>query len=414
MLQRTEGLENIKYYIGKCDLSNEKKKLVKNNPHCVEYFCSYKNITDCTRCYNHLKKKINLQDSKKYKEELAKNNNSIKFCNKKCNDGYLYHILSNDSMRSDKFEIDQYKSMDLFKYNSLIYKYSEVPYVVNYENTYPKPKTVVHWGQLKMLLVTMLFFMKVINEDDKEVHVIYAGSATGDNILLLCKLFPNTRWYLADPNNHNLELYKKKDQVIEITKGYFTDELAEKYKIQFKNRDHKLLFMSDIREGTEDLKVLGNQESNIRWHKIIKPDYSYLKFRCGYETEKEYNYYKGDIYLQFYAPQSSTESRLLLEKDLVPYVYNIDEYQGKLYYFNRVIRPSYHKSVIDDNNLFDHCYDCVYFGYIIKNYISKFKVFNPYKNKDIFSIMVEITNILSEYSQNKIKSLNSYIKHNIL
>ena len=282
--------------------------------------------------------------------------------------------------------------------NQILYKYSDIPYLVKYEKTYPKPKSLIPWGQLKMFLVTLFFLMKKIELSDKEVHIIYAGSATGDNILLLCQLFPNTRWYLIDPRKHNKELYKKmenKDQIYEIIEGYF------------------------IREGTEDDKVLANQESNANWHKIIQPDYSYFKFRCGYESETNYNYYEGIIYVQFYAPQSSTETRILFEKELKPCVYNINEYQGKLLYFNRIIRPSYHKSLIKDNNLFDHCYDCVYFGYIIKNYIEKFVDFNPFKtneNKketDILNIMTNITDYISKYSRNKIKMHNKYIRNNI-
>ena len=303
-------------------------------------------------------------------------------------------------------KIDNYKNIFKFKNNDFITKYSDLPYLIKYENTFPKPKTVVHWGQLKMLLVTALFFIKVIDPNEKEVHVIYAGSARGDNILLLCEMFPNTIWYLVDPRDHNKLLYKKlqnKDQIYEITKSYFTDDIAKKYYEKFKNRNHKLLFLSDIRDGTEDDKVLRDQDWNANWHKIIKPDFSYLKFRCGYETEKNYKYYKGEIYLQIYAPSSSTETRILFEKELEEGEYNIDEYQGKMQYFNRVIRPSYHKTLFKNNDNFDHCYDCAYFSYFIKNYLSKFSSVSPFQNKNIFSIMKYITYFLGKHSQNKIK-----------
>jgi hypothetical protein len=377
MLQRTDGLNNLKYYIGQCSLSDEAKHIIKKNPHCVEFFCKNTNVINCTKCYNFLNKKVNLFKSKEYKNELSKNNKNNKFCDKHCKSGYIYNFMETETTKDNKYLIDDLKNIENFKYKDFIYTYDKIPYIVNYENTYPKPKTVVHWGQLKMFLTTLLFFMKVIKESDKEVHVIYAGSATGDNILLLCELFPNIKWYLADPRDHNKELYDKsnKKKIMEITKGYFDDNLAKKYADQFLNRNFKLLFMSDIREGTEDDLILDNNESHIRWHKIIKPDYSYFKFRCGYETEENYQYYDGTIYLQIFAPQSSTETRILFEKELKEKTYNIHEFQAKMFYFNRVIRPSYHKSSIKENNMFDHCYDCVYFGYMIKNYISKFKIF---------------------------------------
>ena len=422
-MQRTDGLEEGKYYIGKCNLTDEEKKISYKNPHCTEYFCTANDIKDCTKCYNFLKKnKVQLYDTNLFHNTLKLDNNSIKYCKKNCNKGYLYNYVELNPKKIELFEIDKYKTLKTFKFDKLIYKYSDVPYLVEYENTYPKPKSLIHWGQLKMFLVTLFFLMKKIDVSDKEVHIIYAGSATGDNILLLCQLFPNTRWYLIDPRKHNKELYKKmenKDQIYEIIEGYFTDKIAEKFNNQFKSRKHKLLLMSDIREGTEDDKVLANQESNANWHKIIQPDYSYFKFRCAYESDINYNYYEGTIYLQFYACQSSTETRILFEKELKPCVYNTNEYQGKLLYFNRIIRPSYHKSLIKDNNLFDHCYDCTYFGYIIKNYLEKFSDFNPFKTEenkketDISNIMLYIVKYLSKYSQNKIEKHNNYIRNNI-
>ena len=77
---------------------------------------------------------------------------------------------------------------------------------------------------------------------------------------------------------------------------------------------------------------------------------------------------------------SSTESRLLLKTGLIKKTYNVDEYQGKFFYFNRIIRPGYYnKSIIPENDYFDHCYDCTYFSYIIKNYLDKFsKYYNPF------------------------------------
>ena len=177
--------------------------------------------------------------------------------------------------------------------------------------------------------------------------------------------------------------------------------------------------MSDIREGTDDDKIVRDQECNANWHKIIQPDFSYLKFRCPYDNPIIYKYYKGDIYLQLYAPTSSTETRILFTKNLEPYEYNSQEYQGKMLYFNRIIRPSYHKSLIKNNFYFDHCYDCTYFGYIIKNYIKKFKLVSPFqklnKNKTtIYDIMKYITKYISKYSQDKISIHNKYVRTNIL
>jgi len=429
-MQRIEGLEDGQYFIGKCKLNDNQKEIAYDNPHCTEYFCNFNNIIECTNCAKYLtnNKKIKLFNEEYFDQKLEINDNKkedIEYCKKNCNNGYIYNYIGRDEEKSNKFEIDNYKKLEKFKNNDFITKYSDLPYLVKYENTFPKPKTIVHWGQLKMLLVTILFLIKVVDPNEKEVHIIYAGSAKGDNILLLCEMFPNTRWYLIDPRDHNKKLYKKlenKDQILEITKDYFSDNIAKKYYEKFKNRTHKLLFLSDIREGTEDNKVLKDQDWNANWHKIIQPDFSYLKFRVAYDKDEIYKYYKGEIYLQIYAPSSSTETRILFKKDLEECEYNTYEYQGKMLYFNRVIRPSYHKTLFKNNNYFDHCYDCAYFSYVVKNYLNKFPNFNPFKiNKtskkkstDIFSIMKYITNYLNKYSQNKIKVYNEYIRNNII
>jgi len=425
-MQRIDGMENGQYYIGKCKLNNNEKKLSYNNPHCTEYFCNMYKITDCTKCAKYLvdQKKIILynEDLFNTKLKLKNINENFKYCKKNCNNGYIYNYIERDETKKNSFLVDNYKLIESFKKYDFITKYDDLPYEINYENTFPKPKTVVHWGQIKMLLITILFFIKVIDPNEKEVHIIYAGSAKGDNILLLCKMFPNTIWYLIDPREHNKKLYTKlnnRDQIHEIIKDYFTDEIALKYYNQFKSRKHKLLFMSDIREGTDDDKIVRDQVCNANWHKIIQPDFSYLKFRCPYDNPIIYKYYKGDIYLQLYAPTSSTETRILFTKNLEPYEYNSQEYQGKMLYFNRIIRPSYHKSLIKNNFYFDHCYDCTYFGYIIKNYIKKFKLVSPFqklnKNKTtIYDIMKYITKYISKYSQDKISIHNKYVRTNIL
>ena len=410
--------DKINFNLNICHLSDENKEVIRENPHCLEFFCKKKNIDNCNNCVNYLldKKKIRLL----YSKYLDKKNNDEdeKHCLEKCTNGYNYDYIeinqdTIDTKDNNNNNIDKYKKIKKFKRKKLPILLDKIKYKLDYENNTSKPKTVIHWGQLKMLLITIIFFINVILETDEEVHIIYPGSARGDDILILCDMFPNTIWYLIDPHDHHPKLHNHK-QVREIISDFFTEKTAQYFSDKFENRKFKLLFMSDIRKATDDESVLNDQEDNILWHKIIKPDYSYFKFRCGYETDEIYKYYKGLIFLQPFAPQSSTETRLLLKKDLESYEYNIKEYQGKLYYFNRVMRPSfYKKSIINDNNYFDHCYDCTYFSYLIKNYLNHFPNFNPFKSTNIFDIMKKITNYISKYTNNRIGNMNDYIRNNM-
>jgi hypothetical protein len=413
-MQRKDGLENGKFYLGICKLNDKEKKIIYKNPHCVEFFCNMNNIKNCTQCVNKLinEKNIKLFNPEFNNEKYIPNN---KYCNKYCNHGYIYDYIDygDKKLLIKNNNIDKFKNINNFYNKKFVYKYDDIPYIIKYESTFPKPKSVVHWGQLKMLLITLIFFINKIDPNDINVHIIYPGSARGDDILILCDLFPNTNWHLIDPRPHHPNL-KNNKQIKEIISDFFTEETAKYFYEKFKNRNHKLLFISDIRSKTDDTNVLIDQEKNIIWHKIINPDYSFFKFRCNYEGNKIYKYYKGEIFLQPYAPMSSTESRILLSKDLEEYEYNIEEYQGKFLYFNRIIRPSFFiKSIIKNNNYFDHCYDCTYFSYLIKNYLNKFSLFNPYKTTNIFNIMKIITNKISKFTNNKIAAYNSYIRNNI-
>jgi hypothetical protein len=348
-----------------CMFDKKYSKILYNNPHCIEYHC----------------KKI----------DIVKHT-------KKCESCYVYNIDDENTYTNDMFKtnnIDKYKNLDNFYKEKFIYKLKDIDVSLNYEYTKLKPKTVCHWGQLKLFLTTLFFLVKVI-KPNKNYNILYPGSAPGDALLLLIDMFPNISWYLIDPRDCNKKLHEHK-QVKEIIKDYFTDEMVNKYADQFKNDKSILLLISDIRSDTSDKGIIFDQNLHIKWHKKLKPKYSYFKFRCPYEIPNDiYSYYEGKIYLQPFAPTSSTETRLLLKKKLKKYDYDINKYQGSLLYFNRVIRPSYYvKSIIKDNDYFDHCYDCTYFSYLIKNYLKHVNKYAPFiENNDIYYIMKYITNYI--------------------
>jgi hypothetical protein len=377
------NLKSNLYLLAKLD--KKTIELVKKNPHTLEYFINMDNI---------------------YIDDK----------NKKCINCYKYKLLDNEEKYEDIYQsyltqnIDKFKIFDNYYQNDLIYKLEQIPYKIKYELTLPKPKTVIHWGQLKMFLITYIFLLKTIKETDDIVNIVYAGSAPGDNILILCDMFPNTRWYLIDPRDFTKNIYEHK-QIIETKNEFFTDEIAKYYFDKFKNRKNKLLFISDIRIDTKDEDIIRDQNNNANWHKIIQPDFSYLKFRCPY-FGSEYKYLDGTIYIQPYAPQSSTETRLLLTKDSKEITYNIYEYAGKMYYFNRILRPSCYKKIIKDNKYFDCCYDCTYYSYLMKNYIIHFSKFNKISN-DVYELMIYVINRISKTRLNKLKYMNENILKNI-
>jgi hypothetical protein len=311
------------YYVGLCKMNKEEKEIIKKNPHCAEFFCKISNILNCTECSNYLFNNnlfktnpfLGQQERSESYKQINKPTLDKNKCKNRCLDGYLYDFITknfnlcNSDINSEKTELDKHKILENFYNDKFIYNYDEIPNLIKFEDANPRPKSVVHWGQLKLFLVTLYFLVKYIEESDEKVHIIYAGSAVGHNILILSDMFPNIKWYLIDPAQFVKELYTHK-QVVEIRNEFFTDELAKYYNNLLKSRDknnEKLFFISDIRLEPSDDCVMEDNESDIRWHKIIKPDYSYLKFRCPYEGNKLYDYYDGEISIQPYAPAGSTE-----------------------------------------------------------------------------------------------------------
>jgi hypothetical protein len=426
-MENFDEIKGNEYYIGLCKIDDKQKKIIKKNPHCAEFFCTTNNISNCTTCSNYLIKNklfnidpLYIKDDRMLALEKIKKNVNENKCKEKCLNGYLYDFIPRDfegiNRKDNKInKLDKFKNNKNFFKDELIYKYDDIPYYINYEQTRPKPKSVIHWGQLKMFLVILMFLTKVVEPTDKNVHIIYPGSARGDNILILSDMFPNVIWNLIDPTTHHKKLFNH-PKVDEIKTEFFTDETAEYFKNKYlkRNKGDKILFMSDIRVDPSDEGIKKDNISDATWHKIINPDYSYLKFRCPYEGEKEYKFYDGKIYIQPFAPVGSTESRLFCSNKLEPKIYNIDEYQGKFFYFNRVLRPAYYnQSLIEENDYFDHCYDCTYFSHLIKNYLKKFpnNIFD--KEPSILHIMNKIKDRLLESTMDRIKLSNQHIKHGI-
>ena len=406
---------HLKLYLNSYIFKDIDPNILKKNPHCIEYFINNENIINCSHCLNHYVSKNLFNFNRIFEKEhflehkrtqkLINYNKKDNECDTKClKNSYIYPIQKFKWEKNIDYEIDKIKKSKNFKEKDLKYIINEIP-IIKSETVFPKPFTVVHWGQLKMFLNTLEFLIKKNKESFDEFNIIYPGSARGDNILLLCKMFPNTRWYLIDPNKFHKDLYNHK-QVVEIKNEIFTDEMAKSYSIKLKEK-YKV-FISDIRFDNNDENIISDQKQNLHWFKLTDCEFAWLKFRCPYDSDF-YDYYDGDIYIQPYAKPNSSEGRLLLSKNLVKKKYVVKEYVGKFYYFNRILRPSYYKSFIENHDLLDHCWDCTCFQYIIKNYVSNFKKFNFFKTDNIEKIVNEIIKFISMNTINRLKLKNDLI-----
>jgi len=219
---------------------------------------------------------------------------------------------------------------------------------------------VIHWGQRKLLLTEIefltIYFKKKIN--DKPTYVVYAGAAPGTHILYLSKLFPTVHFELYDPRNFSKKLtYNSKVQNINTYVQYFTDKTAKKWSPLVAS-DKDILFISDIRSSSLTMKfdeieacIASDNQNQMNWYNIIKPVMAMFKFRLPYDSDEKTTYLEGDIYIQPYAPLSSTETRLVVSKDAKMIPYDNRTYEEQMYYFNNYTREMPHKLCNKSYNL---------------------------------------------------------------
>lgn len=208
-------------------------------------------------------------------------------------------------------------------------------------------KTALSWGQRKLLLVLIQFL--TLFWDPKKVKspvVVYAGAAPGIGTGIASLLFPEVEFHLYDPAPFKVKASKR----IHLYQDYFTDEIAEQWAIQ-QQKDNNVYFISDIRTADyttaknldeNEKSIWSDMELQMKWHKIIQPVQSQLKFRLPYtggNRPETVNYLVGYLFKQAWAPQTSTESRL------VPTYGEIEwsclKYQSQMFHHNVVIRERY-------------------------------------------------------------------------
>lgn len=190
-------------------------------------------------------------------------------------------------------------------------------------------------------------------------------------------------------------------------------------------------FISDIRTAVEgkryptDIDTIWNQAQQLNWIKILKPAGCMLKFKQPYYDmnvkdiinyfnsyllkedieyskklgfvftdlyqDKKFHYFDGDIYLQAFAPEHSTETRLVFFRKLLidkinkktkfDQLYDFKiyggqlEYEEKLFYHNIINRTFrlYENHYIMKDIGFDNCSDCALEAHIWEEYSKHIK-----------------------------------------
>ena len=254
-----------------------------------------------------------------------------------------------------------------------------------YRRRAEEEKLAIHYGQLK-LLISEIYFLTLYAMDHigDTVTVVYAGAAPGIHIPFLSRMFPQVDFHLYDPACFRIEATDK----IHLYTQYFTAEDAQKW---IRAERERILFISDIRSLDDDDLVttkVTNIESQRRveeevnknmreqeeYYKIIRPHRALLKMRLPYAyawtTSSSYRYLNGSIFKQSFAPQTSTETRLVPSGDEIDY--DIRKYESQMFHHNVIIREKmrYNIPVTDPKCGLTNDYDSAYTMFVLTKYLT--------------------------------------------
>lgn len=277
-----------------------------------------------------------------------------------------------------------------------------------YRSTTEEDKLNFKWGQRK-LLVHELFFLTMsiksmqkhlIKSPPQQITCIYVGAAPGTHIVHLLELFlpiPIVRFKLYDFREFDPKLKAMTQDPrfqgrLQLTSGsFFTDEMATQLK-KDQSPGEVFLYICDIRSTKYDSNAPDKQAENdrlvredmarqLKWHLILQPYMSSLKFRLPftYQPGETFSYVDGYLYHQCYTGSTSSETRLVTNTNKMV-EYDIQQYEEVMFYHNRNKRPrelNYYADQ-DFNDVFDGSYDSsmeIYvWTYFMQNILGKTKI----------------------------------------
>lgn len=368
-----------------CLLGNQiQSKFFKKNPHCTSVMCDNPSRLKAA--------KLN-----KYHNAFGYSKNNPKHID----ESNLPFISFQDIfINGNVFEtIDQVKEVNVDR--------------IKYQSRAQRPTTQQHMGQLKLFLSTFQFLTKYALKDER-TNVIYPGSSPGHNIPLLIKLFPNVVWHLYDPRSFDKRLYNN-PSVETIVVDFFLDKHIEELKDKLKGQ--RILLISDIRVVTNETEESVERDMRLQedWVKKLKPSYAQLKFRIPridpYLSSEgviasTYSYLKGNLYLQLFARECTTETRLVVSSsdEFIDDDYDIEDYEGDCYFFNRRLRVCvYNKQ--SKNKLLDRCHDCASMISMVEDYLEVYD--NPMLKEKLIDMILRISGV----SQSLAKGRDEILKN---
>lgn len=325
-----------------------------------------------------------------------------------------------------------------------------------------------HDGQRKLTLGYLEFIAKSIKDlkcSPKDVFIVYAGSS-GLACAIALSVFPDLMMAAYDPNpnivnylprlvRNKTSFYKNRADVPESQikwqplmiftdkAGWFNDKVAMYCKnvlFPLSGRKH-LLFVSDVRAETKEIDIVTDMKNQMRWTIMLKCDYYMHKFRLPYfdttnqnvikgmyndlrhiypyvssqphiKNKNESNnpssilYLDGQMFIQPFGPQRTTEFRLIGKPDVKSHFhsyvlnyYDVTRIENQSSLFNNIFR-GYASFTISSNmrhiKTYISSYEKVAEYYILMScIITGYSVFNEKNGKSNGNMMRELYNMVN-------------------
>jgi hypothetical protein len=236
-----------------------------------------------------------------------------------------------------------------------------------------------HRGQTKLLACEFEAIQRALKRVPDLKWVLYAGAAPGIHIAFLAELYPGLEFHLVDPAEflvqRRYKTFRGIEERIHITVGLFTDELAR----EWAPRAARTIFFSDIRSGNHsqeefEAEVWINMQMQLRWWETMQPAAAMFKFRLPYTSggaTARVEYLDGEVFLQPFGPNTSTEGRLFVWAGAKRRDYDPLHYENFFFWLNNVVREW-----ADYDHGFDisavpglcRCFDCARTVQIFRTY----------------------------------------------
>jgi ribosomal protein S18 acetylase RimI-like enzyme len=299
---------------------------------------------------------------------------------------------------------------------------------IKYRERKGESRVQLHWGQRKLHLTEIEFLTL---HGDRAKIIVYIGSANGTHIAHLTKMFPEHKFHLYDPAPFDPILSKCPN--ITMYNQLFLEPDIKGW------QGKQTLLISDIRtvpkgwSEKETRKDIGkDMENDVKMNMKLQENVylgmqseaCMLKFRLPWASG-ETEYLPGEIRFQPWAPQTSTETRLIILKENQKLVkYDNSTYEDICFRFNTCTRTQTFKNFEDYpilsklNYGVPKSYDLLAEIKILEEYLLKFHIKSPktlveqqLRDIEIFKLQKAFDEVLEKTINKKYKE--KIIKHNL-